>query len=521
MNHRHVEGESNPTSSSAPMTYRGLHLAKPREIGLIRKRTDAGQQEGDGETGTTASLKKTKTSENDERTDTDKDIPRSRSTGTEREQDTLQEHIEGRRAMDKAEGVPVARGEGGQPSQKSVAMRDQGTGEKKGKKEGEAPPNGRQKAKLLVTYDNNRKKFTKIKETEHQKEATNSEDGQKNESTKDDHHRRTLQGNLDRMTLYPIIDNDVWNLYQKMLEVFWIPKEIGWVRDKMDFEENLQHWEKQLLIYLMGFWMEADAIVIGSLENVWDDIFIGMECKICYNFQLAMEGIHLEVYSDMLENIIVTDVDRHTVRENTRKNETLCQRAEFIQQKIRNSNTRWEKLIIFTLLEGVSFSTSFALVYWYKEKGLLPGLVGANEYIARDERMHTELGILLLKTELGKLSTEKSNLARTRIYADFREYYELEKAFYKKIFDDIPASPITLQDTEKYIGVIMDNILQDIGLEKIWNTTITWNWVNIGLLTGKTDFFIRKPTEYKRKRNSTIVECFSQISEDSQETEEL
>ena len=81
------------------------------------------------------------------------------------------------------------------------------------------------------------------------------------------------------------------------------------------------------------------------------------------------------------------------------------------------------RLIAFAIVEGVFFCSSFAAIYWFRQRGILPGLCFSNELIARDEHMHMRFACLLYAELQDKLS-------HSEIYKMLDEAVALEKSFF-------------------------------------------------------------------------------------------
>ena len=85
------------------------------------------------------------------------------------------------------------------------------------------------------------------------------------------------------------------------------------------------------------------------------------------------------------------------------------------------------RLVAFAIVEGVFFCSSFAAIYWFRQRGLLPGLCFSNELIARDENMHMRFACLLY-AEL------QEKLPLPEIYAMLAEAVTLEKMWKHPFF---------------------------------------------------------------------------------------
>ena len=84
---------------------------------------------------------------------------------------------------------------------------------------------------------------------------------------------------------------------------------------------------------------------------------------------------------------------------------------KWINDKKSNFATR---LIAFACVEGIFFSGAFCSIFWLKKRGLMPGLTLSNEFISRDEALHTEFAILLYTKLEKQLSKKKIRNERNK-----------------------------------------------------------------------------------------------------------
>lgn len=101
-----------------------------------------------------------------------------------------------------------------------------------------------------------------------------------------------LNSDNNRLTIYPIKDNDIWQAYLTQLAAFWTPSEIDFSKDYDDFEYKLNDNEKLFVKMVLAFFSQADAIVNINLgERFLKDVKI-REAIVCYDYQKMMENIH-------------------------------------------------------------------------------------------------------------------------------------------------------------------------------------------------------------------------------------
>merc|ERR1712203_1327963 len=119
------------------------------------------------------------------------------------------------------------------------------------------------------------------------------------------------------------------------------------------------------------------------------------EARAFYGFQIAMENIHSETYSLLIEQYIKDPVEKDKVFDAIHTMPPVKEKAEWAIQWMNEENSFAERLMAFAAVEGILFSGSFCAIYWLKKRGLMPGLTFSNELISRDEGLHAEFACML------------------------------------------------------------------------------------------------------------------------------
>jgi ribonucleotide reductase beta subunit family protein with ferritin-like domain len=148
------------------------------------------------------------------------------------------------------------------------------------------------------------------------------------------------------------------------------------------------------------------------------------------------------------------------------------------------------RLLAFACVEGVFFSGAFCSIYYFKKRGLLPGLTFSNQLISRDEALHTEFAI-----EMYKLLENK--LDQLEVYKIVEEAVQIESEF---ICDSLPCSLIGMnsKDMTTYIQFVADRLLVQLGYEKLYKSSNPFDFMELISLEGKTNFFEKKVSEYSK-----------------------
>ncbi len=159
------------------------------------------------------------------------------------------------------------------------------------------------------------------------------------------------------------------------------------------------------------------------------------------------------------------------------------------------------RLMAFAAVEGIFFSGAFCAIFWLKERGIMPGLTTSNEFISRDEGLHTEFACLLYSFLAHKLS-------KTKAHKMIREAVKCEKEF---IIDALPCSLIGMNSKmmSQYIEFVADRLLVQLGYPKIWNTTNPFPFMERISLEGKDNFFEKRVSSYAKAGVGKSAEAMS------------
>ena len=248
-----------------------------------------------------------------------------------------------------------------------------------------------------------------------------------------------LDRNPDRFCAFPIKYQDIWEMYKKAEASFWTAEEI-------DLQEDTKHWlslndnEQHFISHVLAFFASSDGIVLENLAvRFMSDIQIP-EARAFYGFQIMIENVHSELYSLLIDTYIKNPIQKLKLFKAIETIDVIKKKAEWAMNWIGSDRSFAERLIAFACVEGIFFSSSFAAIYWIKKRGLMPGLTLSNEFISRDEALHSEFAILLYTKLYEKI--EKS-----KIMEIVREAVEIEKEF---ITESLPCRWIGMSRLSAY-----------------------------------------------------------------------
>ncbi|MBL7928004.1 MAG: ribonucleotide-diphosphate reductase subunit beta [Bacteroidia bacterium] len=305
-----------------------------------------------------------------------------------------------------------------------------------------------------------------------------------------------LEENKERFVLLPIKYPAIWEMYKKHVQSFWTAEEVDLYADLKDWE-RLNDGERHFIKHVLAFFAASDGIVNENLAvNFMSEVQLP-EARCFYGFQIMMENIHSEMYSLLIDTYIKDPEDKRYLFNAIETVPCVKKKADWALRWIQNGSFA-ERLIAFAAVEGIFFSGSFCSIFWLKKRGLMPGLSTSNEFIARDEGLHCDFACLLYGMLENKLTREQV----TEIITD------AVKCEHEFVTDALPVSLIGMNAKLmcQYIEFVADRLLVALGYSKVYNSTNPFDFMEMISLEGKTNFFEKRVSEYKKAGVNTTKE---------------
>jgi ribonucleotide reductase beta subunit family protein with ferritin-like domain len=298
-----------------------------------------------------------------------------------------------------------------------------------------------------------------------------------------------LKEDPTRFTMFPLKHFDLWTAYKNHMKAFWTEDEIDFSADKNDWA-LLNDNERYFIENILAFFAGSDGIVLENLiENFACEVQVP-EARAFYGFQAMIENIHSTTYSLLIDTFIDNPKRKLELFNAIQTIPCVAKKAEWAIKWIDKSRTFAERLVAFTVVEGIFFSGSFCAIFWLKSKGKMTKALGlSNELIARDEGLHTDFGVLMYNKLINKLSRE-------RIIEIVNEAVEIEKEF---ICESLPCALIGMNSDlmYQYIKFVADRLITQLGYEKEYKVENPFDFMNNIALSGKSNFFEKRVSEYQ------------------------
>lgn len=350
-----------------------------------------------------------------------------------------------------------------------------------------------------------------------------------------------------RLAHQPIKYNHIFKLYKELEASFWTDEDIDKdsVRDSFDREKASPE-ENRLFDYVQGFFAVSDFVVGDIIVSKLGNRIKNTDLRIIYQYIGMMENIHMITYSKVVEKAVKNTKEREKIFDSASRINTIKRKIEWIKKwvgsendvhnldretimalfelvdtnnrvlsalhpnedinkykseniisletKLREKIPSLDRLLIsLAVMEGIFFSGSFAIVFWFAQKNLFPGACRANQLIKNDEGKHVENGALVHRTLI------KYKEPQSVINEMIKEAVEIENDFMEE------AMPKGLRGMNsklmsKYTKYSADWVLELFGYEKLYNIKFeeTFDFMLKQSISDTfTDFFKSEETNYK------------------------
>ncbi|XP_033117378.1 ribonucleoside-diphosphate reductase subunit M2-like [Anneissia japonica] len=211
-----------------------------------------------------------------------------------------------------------------------------------------------------------------------------------------------------------------------------------------------------------------------------------------------MENIHSEMYSLLIDTYIKDPAEKKRLFNGIETIPYVKKKADWALDWIYSEDASFgERLVAFAAIEGIFFSGSFAAVFWFKKRGLLPGLTYSNELISRDEGLHCDFACALfhhLKHKPSQSKIREIICSAVAIEVEFLVYA-------------VPVKLIGMNTAlmQAYIQFVADRLLLEFQCEKVYKSENPFDFMENISLQGKANFFEKRVAEY-RKANIMVPE---------------
>lgn len=312
-----------------------------------------------------------------------------------------------------------------------------------------------------------------------------------------------LTENTARYVMFPVLDDEIWSMYKKQVDCFWRAEEVDLSKDMSPTEgwPSLSDDEQHFISHVLAFFAGSDGIVLENLGVRFMTEVQAAEARAFYGFQIAMENIHSEMYSLLIDKYVRDREQKTRLFRAIEEFPCIKKKADWAIKWINDRRSSFAtRLVAFACVEGIFFSGAFCAIYWLKKRGKMPGLTFSNELISRDEALHTEFAVLLYSKLVRPLPAK-------RVKEIIREAVEIETEF---ICEALPCRLVGMNSTtmSQYIRFVADRLSSQLGCGTIFGDSNPYDFMEMISVEGKTNFFEKRVGEYALANKSLSEDTF-------------
>ena len=316
-------------------------------------------------------------------------------------------------------------------------------------------------------------------------------------------------------SIFPIQYQEIWDRYKTHVQAFWTPEEISFQDDIRDLQK-LNSGEKHFIQRILALFANSEAMINENLASRFYKEILMPEARCFISMQMLNESIHAETYALQIETYVDDQEEKDKLFRAIENIPCINKKAEWVGKWLSGDQNLLVRLIGFGLVEGLFFAGSFCAIYYFRKRGLLPGLSLSNDWIARDEGMHFSFSALMFKTLRKKYNDgtldDKILLDPNLITGDVsqqqfeeivQEAVEFEKEFVR---DALPVGLIGMNADLmcEYIEAVADRIADLFGFERVFNTENPFDFMRALDVQNVTNFFEKRVTEYQRPTDRSL-----------------
>lgn len=268
-----------------------------------------------------------------------------------------------------------------------------------------------------------------------------------------------LDPNETRLVIRPIKYNDLWEFYQQQKATIWNVEHFmdSINKDKEQFE-SLDPKEQKLVKCILSFFAASDGIVNMNLRERFVSEVRIPEALFFYNLQASMEDVHADTYSLLIEAYIANEEEKIATFNALDTIPAIKAKGDWARKWITSDKSFAHRLVAFAIVEGIYFCGAFCVIFWFMNKNVLPGLTSSNEWISRDESLHTAFAVWEY------LHYIRNKLTQEEVYHMVTEAVDIEIDFIRYALPE-GLLGMNAELMTEYIRFVADGLLLDLGYD--------------------------------------------------------
>ena len=316
-------------------------------------------------------------------------------------------------------------------------------------------------------------------------------------------------------SIFPIKNQEIWDRYKLHIQAFWTPEEVSLQDDLRDLQ-TLNDGEQHFIKSVLAFFANSEAMINENLASRFYKEILMPEARCFISMQMLNESIHAEMYALQIEAYVKDQKEKDDLFDAIKNVPCINHKAQWVSKWLNGNHNLLIWLIGFGLVEGLFFAGSFCAIYYFRKRGLLPGLALSNDWIARDEGMHFSFSALMYKTLRDKYNNGTLNdtdiadinlIPKDVHQSEFEEIVREAVAFEKELIkDSLPVDLIGMNSDLmcEYIEAVADRIADLFEFDRVFNTENPFDFMRALDVQNVTNFFEKRVSEYQRPTDRAL-----------------
>lgn len=321
--------------------------------------------------------------------------------------------------------------------------------------------------------------------------------------------RQTLLDPGFELTLRPMRYPDFYEMYRNAIRNSWTVDEINFQIDITDLHAKMSPADRHLIHRLVAFFATGDSIVSNNLVlNLYQHLN-APEARMYLSRQLYEEALHVQFYLTLLDNYLPDPEERFKAFAAVENIPAIRKKAEFCfkwidsLQGLQRIETRAQRrqfllnqICFAACIEGLFFFAAFAYVYYFRSRGLLPGLSSGTNWVFRDESCHMDFAFECVRT----IRAEEPDLFDDEMERQVRdmlaEAIECEVQFAEDVLSGGVAG-ISIRDMRQYLQHCADQHFAKLGMARQYHVRNPLPFMELQDVQELTNFFERRVSAYQ------------------------
>ncbi|AER54799.1 Ribonucleoside-diphosphate reductase [Pseudoxanthomonas spadix BD-a59] len=311
------------------------------------------------------------------------------------------------------------------------------------------------------------------------------------------------------LTLRPMRYPQFYDMYRDAIRNSWTVEEINFQIDIADLHDKMTPADRHLIHRLVAFFATGDSIVSNNLVlNLYQHLN-APEARMYLSRQLYEEALHVQFYLTLLDNYLPEPGERSKAFAAVDNIASIRNKAGFcfkwmdslqdlgrLETRAHRRQFLLNQICFATCIEGLFFFAAFAYVYYFRSRGLLPGLASGTNWVFRDESCHMAFAfesVRVVREEEPDLFDEQM---QQQVQAMLEEAIECELQFAEDVLSGGVAG-ISSRDMRQYLQHCADNHFARLGMERKYNVRNPLPFMELQDVQELTNFFERRVSSYQ------------------------